>query len=210
MSEALTRPDRFHPSLRAPMMWSGQKPSDVQETNPGYCGFLTAATISLMAMSHPQTFALPSSAAGPGISLEEVRSGLQNSPAALTRKSIGLKINDFHIAFNESVEMSKAMVADDEGAPLNVQTWRYAAQEIISIISSLDIPLPFMLPLQNGGMGAEWHAKGLNIELRFRKPYQVYVVLEDARNTIPELHGYDRNLVQAREALRQLSARNLA
>ena len=106
--------------------------------------------------------------------------------------------------------MSEAMVADDEGMPLNIQTWTYAAQELMSIISTLDIQLPLMLPLQNGGIGAEWHDSGLNIELRFRNPYQVYAVLEDAKGIIPTLHDYDRNLAQARIALRELATRTLA
>ena len=99
------------------------------------------------------------------------------------------------------------MTTEDEAAPHNVQTWLFAAQELVSLFTNLDLPLPLILPLQNGGIGAEWHEQGLNIELRFRSPYKVYVVIEDARNLVSTLHDYDSNLVQARAALRELAAR---
>ena len=210
MSETLTRPDGFRPGSLRPPMWSERQPPDVQVTNPAREFRAAAATISLIAMFYAQPCALVSSASEHAISRAEVRGTLQNSPMALTRKPTNLRINDFALAFNEAVELSESMVSDDEGMPLNSQTWTYAAQELISIVSALDIPLPLMLPLQNGGVGAEWHDSGLNIELRFRNPYQVYAVLEDARGIIPELQDYDQNLALARIALRELANRNLA
>ena len=210
MSETLIRPDGFRPASFWPPMRSERQPLDVQVTNPARRFLAAAATIGLMAMPYAQPCAPVSSALEHAFSSAEVHGTLQNSPMALTKNPANLRVDDFALAFNEAVELSEAMVSDDEGMPLNIQTWTYAAQELISIVSALDIPLPLMLPLQNGGVGAEWHDSGLNIELRFRNPYQVYAVLEDARGIIPELQVYDQNLALARIALRELANRNLA
>ena len=71
----------------------------------------------------------------------------------------------------------------------------------------MEMPAPLVLPLQNGGIGAEWQVFGMNIELRFRNPYHIYSVLEDARGVIPPFHGRDPHLVQARTTLRELATR---
>ena len=86
----------------------------------------------------------------------------QTSPAALTRRNLPVaKLEKFGQGFNDAIDLSEAMVAEDEASPLNVQTWAYAVQKLISLILAFDVPLPLMLPLQNGGIGAEWHESGL-------------------------------------------------
>jgi hypothetical protein len=50
----------------------------------------------------------------------------------------------------------------------------------------------------------------MNIELRFRNPYHIYAVLEDARGVIQPFHGRDPGLVQTRAALRELATRAIA
>ncbi len=130
----------------------------------------------------------------------------RTSPTALTIEPNASKLSELRQAFKEVFELLKAMIADNEIAPPNEQTWTYAAHELASM-ATLSIPVPLILPLQNGGIGFEWHKGGLNIELRFRKPYQVYVVLEDAYGVIPTLQDYDTNLESARKALRELASR---
>jgi len=49
----------------------------------------------------------------------------------------------------------------------------------------------------------------MNIELRFRKPYDIYAVLEDVRGVVLSFHSRDPNLVYARAALRELSNRSI-
>src|SRR6516225_6752499 len=63
--------------------------------------------------------------------------------------------------------------------PVDDQTLLYAVQSLAPLILSLELPPPLVLPLQNGGIGAEWHTSGMNIELRVRKPYGIYAVLEE-------------------------------
>jgi len=205
MNEVLTRLDDFRSASRPP---SSRLHISFETPNP-MCGFLTAAAITLAVCNTPHN-ASAYSPTGNVISSDEQRSNYQSSPAAFTRKSVELKIEEFSRAWNEAVELSETMVAGDEGTPLNVQTWTYAAQTLIPLVSALELPSPLMLPLQNGGLGVEWHEKGLNIELRFRNPYQVYVVLEDAHGIVPTLHDFDPNLVKARVAFHELATRKVA
>ena len=60
--------------------------------------------------------------------------------------------------------------------PHGQATVDYAVQSLLPIIKRYKLPAPLMLPLQNAGIGFERHTGGMNIELRFRKPYQVYAV----------------------------------
>jgi hypothetical protein len=132
----------------------------------------------------------------------------QESLTALTERSVRQRlVDEFGKAFIDAIELSKTMVAEDEAAPINDQTYFYAFSVLAPFIIDMELPVPLILPLQNGGIGAEWHDHGMNIELRFRNPYHIYAVLEDARGVIPPLHGRDLHLVQARTALRELATR---
>jgi hypothetical protein len=123
-------------------------------------------------------------------------------------EAVRLTLEQFSRAVSDAVALSVEMIAEDEIVPIDVHTLKFAIQNLAPVIATLELPPPLMLPLQNGGIGAEWHASGLNIELRFRKPYDIYAVLEDARNVIKEYHGRDPDLVQTRPVLSQLRARS--
>jgi hypothetical protein len=116
------------------------------------------------------------------------------------------RIDKFIEALSEALELNATMVEAEEGDRIDDQTLQYAVQSLVPLIASHELPAPLILPLQNGGIGAEWHTSGMNIELRFRKPYDVYALLEDARGNTP-FHGRDPDLVHIRPALRDLSRR---
>jgi hypothetical protein len=128
---------------------------------------------------------------------------------ALVPKAVQNRIEKFLEAVNEALELSNTMVASEEGDPLDHQTFLYAIQSLVPLIMSLKLPPPLILPLQSGGIGAEWHTGGMNIELRFRKPYDIYAVFEDARGAIEPFHSRDPDLVRARSALGELSTRSI-
>jgi hypothetical protein len=123
-------------------------------------------------------------------------------------ETVRLSIEQFSRAVSDAIALSVEMIAEEEIAPIDVHTLKFAIQSLAPLIATLELPAPLMLPLQNGGIGAEWHTSGLNIELRFRRPYEVYAVLEDAENVIKEYHGRDPDLVQTRFVLSELRARS--
>jgi hypothetical protein len=118
------------------------------------------------------------------------------------------RIYRFFEALGDALELNATMVDAEEGDPIDDQTLQYAVQSLGPLIASLELPVPLILPLQNGGISAEWHTSGMNIELRFRKPYDVYALLEDARGDTP-FHGRDPDLVHTRPALRDLGTRRV-
>jgi hypothetical protein len=129
-------------------------------------------------------------------------------PAVLTEQSVrATLVEELYKALIEAIELSKTMVAEDEAAPINGQTYFYAVEVLAPLIIAMELPVPLILPLQNGGIGAEWHDHGMNIELRFRNPYHIYAVLEDARGEILPFHGRDPHLVRARVALHEFTTR---
>jgi hypothetical protein len=128
---------------------------------------------------------------------------------ALVPKPVRDRIEKFTEALTDAFELSDTLVASDEGDPLDHQTLLYAIQSLVPLLLSLKLPPPLILPLQSGGIGAEWHTSGMNIELRFRKPYDIYVVLEDARGAIEPFHSRDPDLVRARSALSELGTRSV-
>ncbi len=130
------------------------------------------------------------------------------SPAALTERSVrATLVEELRKALIEAIELSKTMVAEDEAAPINDQTYFYTVAVLAPLIIAMELPVPLILPLQNGGIGAEWHDHRMNIELRFRNPYHIYAVLEDARGEILPFHGRDPHLVRARVALHEFTTR---
>jgi hypothetical protein len=135
------------------------------------------------------------------VAMEQISIALSEAEALRTA------IREFYAALDEARELSRTMVAEDEASPMDKQTVDYAVQSLLPIIKRYKLPPPLMLPLQNAGIGVEWHTADMNIELRFRKPYHVYAVLEDARGAIQEYHGRDPDLVRASPALACLNAR---
>jgi hypothetical protein len=128
-------------------------------------------------------------------------------PLSTLAESVRVQIEQFVEALTDAHELSNAMIAEREISPIDAPTVNYAIQSLVPLIMSLKLPPPLILPLQNGGIGIEWHASGMNVELRFRKPYEVYAIFEDARGVIATYQGRDPYLVQARSALSQLNAR---
>jgi hypothetical protein len=135
------------------------------------------------------------------VAMEQISIALSEAEAPRTA------IREFYAALDEARELSRTMVAEDEASPMDKQTVDYAVQSLLPIIKRYKLPPPLMLPLQNAGIGVEWHTADMNIELRFRKPYHVYAVLEDARGAIQEYHGRDPDLVRASLALACLNTR---
>jgi hypothetical protein len=130
-----------------------------------------------------------------------------SSLAALSNKAAQNRINKFSRSLQDAKELTNSLMAADEGDPLDEQTLAFALNILYPLILSIELPTPLILPLQNGGIGVEWHDCGLNIELRFRKPYDVYAKIEDALEEIPSHYGRDSNLIQTRTALFKLCNR---
>jgi hypothetical protein len=91
--------------------------------------------------------------------------------------------------------------------PPNLETWTFAWGVLTQLVMSNLISLPIVMPLQSGGVGAEWHEAGLNIELRFRSPTRVYCLIEDAKCTLSRFSGFEGALTAATMALNVLAQR---
>jgi hypothetical protein len=137
-------------------------------------------------------------------------SGLMRSPAAFTTAASETRIEAFFAALTEAQELSGVMAAADDGDPIDSQILSYAIQSLLPFIGSLNLSIPVILPLQSGGIGAEWHDFGMNIELRFRRVSNIYVIVEDAQHTIPTFQGPYPDLHEVGFALRELSRRMTA
>ena len=118
-----------------------------------------------------------------------------------------LALDAFAAVIREAIELAASLSEEGEFAPINRQTYEYAIKSLLPLVGAFALPAPLLLPLENGGIGAEWHDRGLNIELRFRAPYDVYAVIEDARGTVEPLHGRDNNLAKAQTALGEFAHR---
>jgi hypothetical protein len=114
----------------------------------------------------------------------------------------------FHAAVAEAVKLSGAMVAEDDADPIDQEILGDAVRSLLPLISSPGLPTPLVLPLQNGGIGAEWHERSMNIELRFRRLLDVYAVIEDARGLVPAYHGRDPTLQHTASALQEFARRS--
>ena len=136
--------------------------------------------------------------------------GMPSSPAAFTASAGEANMVAFQAALREMSDLSEVLVTEGEMQPINQQTLNYAIQLLCPLVLSMQQACsPMMLPLQGGGVGAEWHDFGLNIELRFRNVYDVYAEVEDARGIISEHHGRDPHLRLVQPALREFSRRSL-
>jgi hypothetical protein len=97
------------------------------------------------------------------------------------------------------------LAAEDEADPPSASVWAYARVALERLGESVSTPM--FTPLQLGGISAEWHEHGMNIELRFRGVQEVFVVIEDAKGELPDFHGPDPKLTAAASALRHLADR---
>jgi hypothetical protein len=108
--------------------------------------------------------------------------------------------------YSSAVEMAIEMAAADEMDPPSPETWGFAFLALLRFAVQLQLPL--LNPLQLGGLSAEWHELGMNIELRFRGVDDVFVVIEDAYGEIPEFQGRDPTLEKIAAALGCLAVRS--
>lgn len=115
------------------------------------------------------------------------------------------RASGFDQAWKEAEEAAFEMSQDGEMAPLDRSIWNVAFDYLKTYSAILEAPL--ITPLQQGGVCAEWHEFGLNIELRFRSSRDVFVVIEDARSEISQFMAKDLDLEHATHALNLLSQR---
>lgn len=204
MSDVLTLCEGFRPQPAPVSLRSTPLPHE----SPGKTQlwpWIAALTVSAGLIGPPR-YAPASPFTGAAIRVAKPASEAE-SPAAFTESENRASLSEFSSALTEAIELSTAMVADGEASTLDFQTLSYAVQTLASVIVAFVLPRPLILPLQKGGLSVEWHEAGMNIELRFRKPYQVHAVIEDARGAVPSYHGPDSDLTKARAALETLSTR---
>lgn len=92
------------------------------------------------------------------------------------------------------------------GMPPDLHTLSFAATELASL-KPLGIPAPTINPSPDGALCAEWHDKGVDLEIIFEAPYRIIVLIEDARHLVSTYSGEGTDLSPALEALKALSAR---
>ena len=192
MSDVLTRIDDFRSTPMLPPMWSTRKPPS-QKTVKQLLeppGAKPVSPVSPYPATNPPPEGMP-----------------YNSPAVLTVVSIWERLEKFYQALDEAMELLETMISEDEASPIDQQTFNYAMTVLRPLFMETEMLAPLVLPLQGGGIGVEWHDFGMNIELRFRNPYNVYAVLEDVGGVIQSFHGRDPYLMKSRAALREFSNR---
>jgi hypothetical protein len=117
------------------------------------------------------------------------------------------RLNALYEAFSEAlVDVEIARGEGDADAP-DEQTWAFAWGALSQLLTGLDVPLPLVIPAPTGGLGAEWHAAGLDIELRFRAPGRIYCAVEDGRSVISRASDFRSDLRGIGPAVRELAAR---
>jgi hypothetical protein len=165
---------------------------------------------------------LPSAIAGPRSSQSSRRTTtsprvsvilaeFRNEAASALSEAVKSRSNALDDAF-ERAFLDALLLADCEEieAP-NVDCWRVARRFLQVFFDDRLFPeldLPLIAPLDLGGISVEWHKHGLNIELRFRPGGYVYVIVEDARRTIPKHSGRDPSFRAAIEGIVELALRS--
>jgi hypothetical protein len=92
------------------------------------------------------------------------------------------------------------------GVPPDLQTIAFAGQQLAGL-QQQGLPAPTINPSPDGAIYAEWHTKGLDIELIFEAPYRVFVLAEDAWNEMPAVEGEGSDVTIANGALKVLCTR---
>lgn len=115
--------------------------------------------------------------------------------------------------FRAAAKAGDAIAISGGAEARSARTWYHAGRALCGFVQKFSLPAPLITPLQGGGLGAEWHEWGLNIELRFR-PHEdsasyrrVYALIEDAHGEIGSSYNYDNDFSKTRVALRELAAR---
>jgi hypothetical protein len=92
------------------------------------------------------------------------------------------------------------------GIAPDLQTVVFAGKELTGL-QRLGISAPTVNPSPDGAVYAEWHAKGLDVEIVFEAPYKLIVLVEDARHEVMPFEGESSDTGVALDALRALSSR---
>ena len=95
---------------------------------------------------------------------------------------------------------------DGQGAAPDRQTISFAIQQLADL-ERQGLPAPVINPSPDGAIYAEWHTRGLDIELIFEGPYQVIVLAEDTRNEIDAIDCEGTDISIANPVLKILSMR---
>jgi hypothetical protein len=119
--------------------------------------------------------------------------------------SVEKKKRDFFDAIKAGASLAIEMAMADEMDAPDFDIWKSASIRLIPYVGQVSPPL--VHPLQLGGVSFEWHDAGLNIEIRFRGPQDIFVVIEDARGEVAEFMGKDPWLTEAMPALFALMSR---
>lgn len=115
------------------------------------------------------------------------------------------RISNFKQAISDAIKTAFEMNRAGEMALPDEAVWSNAIAFLQAYAMVLDAP--FIAPLQGGGLSAEWHEHGLDIELRFRRHRDVFTVIEDARSEIGPFMARDRDFEHATRALNLLAQR---
>jgi hypothetical protein len=92
------------------------------------------------------------------------------------------------------------------GVPPDLQTVVFAGEELASF-ERLGLPAPAIHPSPDGAVYAEWHSKGLDIEIAFEAPYMVIVLAQDARGEMQPIEAESSDATIALDALKALASR---
>jgi hypothetical protein len=92
------------------------------------------------------------------------------------------------------------------GIAPDLQTVVFAGKELTGL-QRLGMTAPTVNPSPDGAVYAEWHAKGLDIEIVFEAPYRLVVLIEDARGEVPPFEGESSDPSVALDALKVLGSR---
>lgn len=153
---------------------------------------------------------LPVTTTSPSVSRLEVE--MRSVPASVFPDLLDQQTNALDAAFTDTLSEAILMLEHDETEAPDIVCWKLAYHFLSRFFGNAlfaNLQLPLILPLDDGGVSAEWHDHGLNIEVRFRSSNSYYVVIEDARAQIPEYRGRDPLLARVIEAISALARRSI-
>ena len=116
-------------------------------------------------------------------------------------------MQDYLESFRSAGTLVQDMIASGDIDQPDTALWQHAIVALAPYAARIEKPLVY--PLQLGGVSVEWHAEGLDIEIRFRGVGDIFTVVKDARNERPRYLGRDLELARATAALRALAARTV-
>ncbi len=81
------------------------------------------------------------------------------------------------------------------------------ADRTLAEVQQMGVPAPTINPSPDGALYAEWHMKGIDIELIFEAPYRITILIEDARKHLAPIEGEGSDLKMAIPAFQALCDR---